>query len=98
GIGSRPRLRRAVRFALIAFVLIVIAAIAGAAVLIASLGPALLGKRLSFSTLVVDRDGRLLRPYTTEAGRWRLPATRASVDPRFLSLLLAYEDKRFLDH
>ena len=98
GRGSRPGLRRAVRFALIAFVLIVIAAIAGAAVLIASLGPAPLGKGLSFSTTVVDRDGRLLRPYTTEEGRWRLPATRESVDPRFLDLLFAYEDKRFRKH
>jgi penicillin-binding protein 1C len=98
GRGSRPGLRRAVRFALIAFVLIVLAAIAGAAVLIASLGPAPLGKGLSFSTTVVDRDGRLLRHYTTEEGRWRPPATRESVDPRFLDLLFAYEDKRFRSH
>jgi penicillin-binding protein 1C len=47
---------------------------------------------------VVDRDGKLLRPYTTPEGRWRLPATRADVDPRFVSLLLAYEDKRFSAH
>jgi penicillin-binding protein 1C len=87
-----------VRFALIAFVLIVIAAVVGAAVLIASLGPAPLGKGLSFSTTVVDREGRLLRPYTTEEGRWRLPATRESVDPRFLNFLFAYEDKRFRSH
>ena len=57
-------------------------AIAGAAVIgtgvaalwIASLGPAPLGERLEFSTAVVDRDGRLLRPYATSDGRWRLPA------------------------
>jgi penicillin-binding protein 1C len=98
GRGRRTHLRRAARFAVIAFALIVISAIAGAAVLIASLSPAPRGEGLSFSTLVVDRDGRLLRPYTTEEGRWRLPATRADVDPRFLNLLFAYEDKRFLDH
>jgi penicillin-binding protein 1C len=57
-----------------------------------------LGEGLPYSTLVVDRDGRLLRPYTTAAGRWRLPATPEDVDPRFLKLLFAYEDKRFLDH
>jgi penicillin-binding protein 1C len=96
--GSRPGLRRAVRFALIAVVLIAITAIAGAAVLIASLGPTPLGKGMSFSTLVVDREGRLLRPYTTEEGRWRLPAARENVDPRFLDLLFAYEDKRFRSH
>ncbi|MEA2946849.1 MAG: penicillin-binding protein, partial [Alphaproteobacteria bacterium] len=47
---------------------------------------------------MVDRDGKLLRPYATREGRWRLPATRDSVDPRFLDLLLAYEDKRFGAH
>jgi penicillin-binding protein 1C len=65
---------------------------------IISLGPTPLGQHLAFSTLVVDRDGKLLRPYTTPDGRWRLPATRDSVDPRFLDLLLAYEDKRFATH
>jgi penicillin-binding protein 1C len=65
---------------------------------IASLGPAPLGEGLAFSTLVVDRDGKLLRAYTTPEGRWRLPATRESVDPRFLELLFAYEDRRFAAH
>jgi penicillin-binding protein 1C len=96
--GSRRRKWRAVKLifatALVAFV--------GAAIAawwwIASLGPTPLGERLSFSTLVVDRDGKLLRPYTTREGRWRLPATRESVDPRFIDMLLAYEDRRFLSH
>jgi penicillin-binding protein 1C len=65
---------------------------------IVSLGPPPLGDGLAFSTLVVDRDGRLLRPYTTNLGRWRLPARRENVDPRFFKFLFAYEDKRFLDH
>jgi penicillin-binding protein 1C len=68
------------------------------AYLISSLGPAPLGEGLAFSTLVVDRERRLLRPYTTPEGRWRLPATRESVDPRFLELLFAYEDRRFNAH
>jgi penicillin-binding protein 1C len=63
-----------------------------------SLGAPPLGANLSYSTLVVDREGRLLRPYTTAEGLWRLPATRADVDPRFFNLLFAYEDKRFPDH
>ena len=65
---------------------------------IAALGPAPLGEGRAFSTVVEDRDGRLLRPYTTPEGRWRLPATREHVDPRFLQMLLAYEDKRFVTH
>ena len=44
---------------------------------------------------MVDRNGRLLRPYATPDGRWRLPATVKDVDPRYLDLLIAYEDKRF---
>lgn len=50
------------------------------------------------STVVLDREGRLLRPFLTDDGRWRLPIEVADVDPRFLDLLLAFEDRRFLDH
>ena len=63
-----------------------------------SLGPAPLGKNLEFSHVVLDRDGKLLRAFATSEGRWRLPATVKDVDPRFLKLLFAYEDKRFYDH
>jgi penicillin-binding protein 1C len=63
-----------------------------------SLGPVPLGENLEFSTVVVDRNGQLLRPYATVDGRWRLPATVKDVDPRYLDLLIAYEDKRFRDH
>ena len=44
---------------------------------IAALGPAPLrrGPRI-LHRWCVDRDGRLLRPYATPEGRWRLPATR----------------------
>jgi penicillin-binding protein 1C len=75
-----------------------VVALLAAAGWIASLGPAPLGERLGYSTLVLDREGRLLRPYTTGEGRWRLPATRADVDPRMLAMLFAYEDKRFASH
>jgi penicillin-binding protein 1C len=53
---------------------------------------------IAHSTIVVDRDGRLLRPFTIADGRWRLPVTRADVDPKFFTMLLGYEDQRFLDH
>jgi penicillin-binding protein 1C len=62
------------------------------------LGPPPLGAMLTHSVLVVDRDGRLLRPFTTADGFWRLPAAPAEVDPRFLAMLIAYEDKRFHEH
>jgi len=50
------------------------------------------------STVVVDRNGRLLRPFTTAEGRWRLPVGKRSVDPRYLAMLVAYEDRRFAGH
>jgi len=65
---------------------------------IVSLGPAPTGQDLEFSTVVADRDGQVLRPYATSDGRWRLPATVESVDPRYVAALIAYEDKRFFDH
>jgi penicillin-binding protein 1C len=72
-------------------------AIAGVA-WVNSLGPPPLGRHLEYSHVVLDRDGRLLRAYATKEGRWRLPATVQDVDPRFLKLLFAYEDKRFWTH
>ena len=63
-----------------------------------SLGPPPLGEKLAFSTTVVDREDRLLRPFATADGRWRLPARAEEVDRRFIDMLIAYEDKRFRDH
>ena len=84
----------------------IVASIAGAVALSAaagagciySLGPPPLGQNLDTSHIVLDREGRLLRAYATGEGRWRLPATAKDVDPRFLKLLFAYEDKRFQSH
>ncbi len=50
------------------------------------------------SRVVVDRSDRLLRPFTIANGRWRLPVEKADVDPHFLDMLIAYEDKRFFEH
>lgn len=50
------------------------------------------------SVEVVDRDGKLLRPYQVADGRWRLAVDEEQVDPQFLTMLVAYEDGRFYDH
>ena len=50
------------------------------------------------SVEVNDRDGKLLRIYPIEGGRWRLSARLDKIDPNFVKLLLAYEDKRFFTH
>ncbi len=65
---------------------------------IAALGAPPLGENLRFSTIVLDRNGRLLRPFATPDGRWRLPARIEDVDRRFIELLIAYEDRRFRAH
>lgn len=45
-----------------------------------------------------DRDGALLRLYTVEDGRWRLSVGADGVDPAYLRMLIAYEDRRFYRH
>ena len=47
---------------------------------------------------VLDRDGRLLRAFATPEGHWRLKTTATDVDPQFLDMLVAYEDRRFREH
>ncbi|QYK42483.1 MAG: penicillin-binding protein 1C [Paracoccaceae bacterium] len=50
------------------------------------------------SVEVTARDGRLLRAYTVADGRWRMAVEPGTVDPAFVAMLLAYEDRRFRDH
>ena len=56
------------------------------------------GLSVPVSTQVLDRDGRLLRAFPVQAGRYRLPVDLCEVDPAFIDLLLAVEDRRFRDH
>ncbi len=50
------------------------------------------------SVEVTARDGRLLRAYTVADGRWRMAVDVADVDPDYIAMLVAYEDKRFWTH
>ncbi len=50
------------------------------------------------SQAVVDREGRLLRAWTVADGRWRMGAGIEAVDPGYLAMLVAYEDRRFREH
>src|SRR6202165_2521106 len=66
---------------------------------VASLGPLPLTQARQVSTAIVDRNGKLMRAYAMADGRWRLPVdARAGVDPGYLKLLLAYEDRRVYSH
>ncbi|MFC3612680.1 penicillin-binding protein 1C [Lutimaribacter marinistellae] len=48
------------------------------------------------STEIRDRNGVLLRAFPVEDGLWRLAP--GAVDPRFVAMLIRYEDKRFERH
>ena len=74
--------------------------VAGAfAAWVVSLGPLPLEQARKVSTTIVDRNGKLLRAYAMADGRWRLPVdAKTGVDPGYLKLLLAYEDRRFYSH
>jgi len=84
-----------------AFVLSVVLAIVGLCVLwrvVAELGPVPWPSEEGASPVVLDRSGVLLRAFTTSDGRWRMPVEVQEVDPRYIAMLIAYEDRRFLQH
>lgn len=60
--------------------------------------PPSLERARQMSTIVVDREGRLLRAFVTKSGTWRLPANVDDVSPLYRRMLLAYEDRRFHLH
>src|ERR1700681_3088629 len=81
----------------IAFAILAIVGVFAAWVV--SLGPLPLAPARQVSTTIVDRNGKLLRAYAMADGRWRLPVeARHNVDPGYLKLLLAYEERRFYSH
>lgn len=75
-------------------------ALAGSfALWVTSLGPLPLAKARQVSSVILDRNDKLLRAYAMEDGRWRLPVdAKKGVDPTYLKILFAYEDKRFQTH
>ncbi len=84
-----------------------IVAIAAGGLLLAGIGGGVLawqsgvgpdGSATPYSREVVDRNGRLLRPFQTDDDMWRFPGAVADVDPLFLRMLSAYEDRRFRQH
>lgn len=65
---------------------------------VVSLGPVPLERMKDVSTTIVDRNGKLLRAFAMDDGRWRLPVKASEVDPTYINVLLAFEDKRFREH
>ncbi|HYE00128.1 MAG TPA: penicillin-binding protein 1C [Alphaproteobacteria bacterium] len=89
--GARPR-------RLAAAALLAAGLGAGALLLADALAPPRLERYRDTSVQVVDRRGELLRAFTAGDGVWRLPARPADVDPLFLAMLKAVEDRRFDRH
>ena len=96
---ARASRRRWIRLTAAAVAMACLIATGAFAAWVVSLGPTPLAAAQQVSTTVVDRNGKLLRAYAMADGRWRLPVdAKTGVDPDYLRLLLAYEDKRFYSH
>jgi penicillin-binding protein 1C len=92
------RKRRIVRLAAAAFAIVFLSILA-IGLWVVALGPLPLAQARQISTTIIDRNGKLLRAYAMADGRWRLSVdARTGVDPGYLKLLLAYEDRRFRSH
>ncbi|WP_108883619.1 penicillin-binding protein 1C [Anderseniella sp. Alg231-50] len=83
--------------ALALVVMVALAAMPGLAALDEAYPPPL-PESSTQSVEVVDRDGKLLRAFAAADGRWRLPVRLDKVDPEFVRMLVAYEDRRFWQH
>ncbi|HWY65837.1 MAG TPA: penicillin-binding protein 1C, partial [Rhizomicrobium sp.] len=62
------------------------------------LNPPDMRRAQNLSPEVMARDGSLLRAFLTKDGAWRIRTTPELVNPRYLAMLKAYEDKRFERH
>lgn len=95
--GSRGQASKAGKLAGLALLLAVLPVAAfGIGALI--MGPPPIARGDHVSTTVLDRNGQLLRAFTTAEGRWRLPVEGREVDQRYIAMLLAFEDRRFRMH
>lgn len=50
------------------------------------------------SMVLLDENSQLISTRLTEDGYWRFPLKLEAVDPRFIRMLIAFEDKRFFYH
>jgi penicillin-binding protein 1C len=68
------------------------------AVVLLALALPLAARGADWSVAVEYRDGRPAHVFLSRDDKWRLPVTLGDVDPRFVSALVALEDKRFWSH
>lgn len=55
-------------------------------------------RRLSPSPMVLSADGQVLRAFLSPQQSWRLSTAPEDVDPLYLRMLTAWEDRRFYQH
>jgi penicillin-binding protein 1C len=63
-----------------------------------ALPPPGLDRSRLLSSLVLARDGSILRGFLTPDSKWRLPVAAGDVDPLYRRMLIATEDRRFAAH
>lgn len=74
------------------------AAVAAVAAVYFSFNAPALDRNRNVSTLVLARDGSILRGFLSTDDKWRLPAGTDGVDPLYRRMLIAIEDRRFGMH
>ena len=79
-------------------IVIAIAALFAAVVLADHILPPPLERAGEISALVTDREGKPLRAFPTDDGRWRFRGDLDKIDPEFIDALIRVEDKRFYSH
>ena len=79
-------------------IVIGIAAVFAAVILMDWVLPPPIDRAGEISALVTDREGKPLRAFPTEDGRWRFRGDLDKIDPEFIEALLRVEDKRFYSH
>ncbi|KCZ90664.1 penicillin-binding protein 1C [Hyphomonas johnsonii] len=63
-----------------------------------ALFPPPLARAGHISAMVTDRQGKPLRAFPTDDGRWRFRGDLDKIDPEFVEALIRVEDKRFRQH
>lgn len=78
--------------------LIGVAASAGAFAVLDWVSPPNFARYEARAQIVTDRAGQPLRAFMSSDEKWRLATVPGDVDPLYLQMLIAYEDKRFWRH
>ena len=63
-----------------------------------ALPPPSLQRAQNLSTMVLARDGSILRGFLSADGKWRLPVSADAVEPLYRRMLIAQEDRHFALH